>query len=131
MKALQIFIHYSLTVAILLAAMGFRINVPHCSKEQGNLIRLFSALSCCCGETEKNTKKACNDMACVLQQSAATQNSFSSSTQQLTKFVKEPVHYPVFTQTIQPVLLATLPHFTLPPPISGRFIGILHQTFII
>lgn len=131
MKAMQKFIHLSLTVAILLAAMGFRVNVPHCSEEQSSLISLFSAPSCCCGKTEKASAKACNEMACVFQQSAATQNNFSSSTQQLAKFVKEPANYPIFTQTIRPVILARLPHFTLPPPISGRFLGILHQTFII
>jgi len=131
MKALQKFVHLCLIVTILLATMGFRVTVSHCSGEKGTSISLFSDPSCCCGKAAKTTGKSCNDMSCVMQRGIATQTNFNSSTQQEAKLVKEPVSYPSFTQSIRPAILERTPHFTLPPPASGRFIGILHQTFII
>lgn len=131
MKAMQKFIQLSLAIAILLASMGFRVTISHCSDEKGSSISLFSDPSCCCAKDAKTTRKSCSDMSCVMQRGVASQISLNSSTQQAAKFVKEPATYPSFTESIRPAILETLPHFTLPPPISGRSIGILHQTFII
>ncbi|MBA9079113.1 MULTISPECIES: hypothetical protein [Rufibacter] len=131
MKALQKFIHLSLIAAILLASFGFRVNISHCPGKEDSSISLFSSPTCCCGKAAKTPKKSCNDMSCVMQRGVATQTNFNSATQQVAKFVKEPVLSPNFTETIRPAILEAEPHFTLPPPVSGRFIGILHQTFII
>ena len=131
MKALQKFIHLSLIAAIILASFGFRVNISQCSGKEGSSISLFSSPTCCCGKAAKTPKKSCNDMSCVMQRGVATQTNFKSPSQQVAKFVNEPVSFPNFTEIIRPALLETEPHFTLPPPASGRFIGILNQTFII
>ncbi|KAA5542027.1 hypothetical protein [Adhaeribacter rhizoryzae] len=131
MKAMQKFIHLSLVAAILLASMGFRVTIAHCSGEEGGSISLFADPSCCCGKAAKSPRKSCQDMTCVMQRGVASPINFNSATQQAAKFAKEPVTYPSFTASIRPAILETLPHFTLPPPMSGRSIGILHQTFII
>jgi hypothetical protein len=131
MKAVQKFIHLSLVVAILLASMGFRVSISHCAGEKSNSISLFADPSCCCGKAANSPKKSCQDMSCIMPRGVASQINFNSATQQAAKFVKEPVTYPSFTENIRPAILETLPHFTLPPPVSGRTIGILHQTFII
>ncbi|PIQ22956.1 MAG: hypothetical protein COW65_00120 [Cytophagales bacterium CG18_big_fil_WC_8_21_14_2_50_42_9] len=131
MKAMQKFIHLSLVVAILLASMGFRVSISHCSEEEGNSFSLFADPSCCCSKAAKTASKSCQDMSCIMQRGIASQTNLNSSAQQVAKFVKEPVTYPSFTAIIRPAILETLPHFTLPPPVSGRFIGILHQSFII
>jgi hypothetical protein len=131
MKAMQKIIHLSLVVAILLASMGFRMNVPHCSDEKGGFVSLFADPGCCCDKAAKAPAKSCQEMACVLQQSVVYQTNFNSATQQAAKFLKEPAKYPVFAEAIRPVLLEKFPHFTLPPPVTGRTIGILHKTFIV
>lgn len=131
MKAMQKFIHLSLVVAILLASMGFRVNVPHCTDEKGGLVSLVAEPNCCCDKAAKAPIKSCQDMACVPQLSVVYQTGIESASQQAAKFVKVPATYPGFSEAIRPVLLAKIPYFTLPPPVSGRTIGILHQTFII
>ena len=128
---MQKIIQLSLTVTILLAAMGFRVNIPHCSKEKGAAYSLFAKPDCCCGKNAESNSQACTDMACVTQQGASYQVNQNTANQQAVKFIKAPITYPGFTASIRPTILATIPYFTLPPPISGRFIGILHQTFII
>ena len=131
MKAMQKFVHLCLVVAILLASSGFRVAISHCSDEKGRSIGLFAEPTCCCNKESKAPTKTCNDLLCVVQRGDATQTNFSSAIQQVAKFAKQPVTYLNFTQSIRPALLERTPPFTLPPPISGRFIGILHQTFII
>lgn len=131
MKALQKLVHLSLVVAILLATMGFRVTISHCSGEKGSSISLYADPSCCCGKAAKSPSKSCQDMSCVMQRGIAPQTNFNASTQQVAKLVKKPVSYPSFTENIRPAILERTPHFTLPPPVSGRSIGILHQTFII
>ena len=131
MKAMQKIIHLSLVTAILLASMGFRVTISHCSGEEGNSISLFADPSCCCGKAANKSKKSCQDMSCIMQRGVGSHINSNSATQQAAKFAKVPVTYPSFTETIRPAILETLPHFTLPPPVSGRSIGILHQTFII
>ena len=131
MKAMQKFIQLSLTVTILLAAMGFRVNIPHCSHEKDAAYSLFAKPDCCCGKDAESNSQACNDMACVTQQGTSYPVNQNTTSQQTAKFFKAPITYPGFAARIRPAILATIPHFTLPPPISGRFIRILHQTFII
>ncbi|WP_157593308.1 hypothetical protein [Rufibacter tibetensis] len=75
--------------------------------------------------------KSCNDLSCVMQRGSATQTNLNSPTQQVAKVAQEPVTYPDFSERIRPSLLEAVPHFTLPPPVPGRLIGILHQTFLI
>lgn len=70
-------------------------------------------------------------MSCVMQRAGASTTNLNSPVQQMAKLVKEPVSYPDFTEHIRPSILETIPHFTLPPPVPGRLIGILHQTFLI
>lgn len=131
MKAMQKFIHLSLVAAFLLASFGFRVSIAHCSEEEGSSISLFADPTCCCDKADKALSKSCQDMSCIMQRGVASQTNFNSATQQAAKFVKQPVTYPSFTVSIRPALLETIPHFSLPPPVSGRFLGILHQTFII
>lgn len=131
MKTMQKIIHLCLVVAILLASAGFKVRFSHCSDEKGSSLSFFSDPTCCCHKAAKVPSKSCNDMSCIIQGGVATTNNFNSSTQQVAKFLKEPVKYPDFTESIRPALLKTIPHFTLPPPVTGRYIGILNQTFII
>jgi len=128
---MQKFIHLSLTVAILLAAMGFRVNEPHCAQEKDVASSLFAKPACCCHKETETSRKACADLACITQQGTTYQVIQNSSTHQAAKFLKVPATYPGFSTSIRPAILEAIPHFTLPPPTSGRFIGILHQTFII
>ncbi len=75
--------------------------------------------------------EACHDLSCVMQRGVATQATFTAATQQIAKVEKEPITFPDFAERMRPSILETEPHFTLPPPSSGRFIGILYQTFLI
>jgi hypothetical protein len=131
MKAMQKFIHLCLVVAILLASTGFRVREAHCAGEKSISISFASDSNCCCAKDAKTTSKPCGNMSCIIQQGIAYSATFNSPTQQVAKFAKEPISYPDFTESIRPAILERTPHFTLPPPVSGRFIGILHQTFII
>jgi hypothetical protein len=70
-------------------------------------------------------------MTCIVQVGFSVYPSQPTSTEQSQKLLKEPVAGADFTQSIRPALLERTPHFTLPPPLSGRFLGILHQMFII
>jgi len=128
---MQKIIHLSLTVAILLAAMGFRVNIPHCADEKEVTYSLFSKPACCCGEEADTNTAACRDMTCAPQQGTVYQVDSNTTIQQAAKFFKEPARYLSFTESIRPAILERVPHFILPPPVSGRFIGILYQTFII
>jgi len=127
---MQKIVQLSLTVAILLAAMGFRVNIPHCAAEKVTY-SLFSKPACCCHEEADINPEACRDMTCGPQQGTVYQVNLNTTIQQAAKFFKEPATYLSFTASIRPAILASIPHFTLPPPVSGRCIGILHQTFII
>ena len=134
MKALQKFVHLSLIVAFLMASFGFRVSQENCHKGKGEMISFSAKSACCCGESttgQKSPESACQNMACILQVSFSASPSQNTSTEQTIKSLKEPVVYADFTQSIRPTLLEKMPHFTLPPPVSGRFLGILHQTFII
>ncbi|WP_157600564.1 hypothetical protein [Rufibacter sp. DG15C] len=62
---------------------------------------------------------------------AMAQNNFNSPTQQIAQAANDPAGFPSFAAAIRPVILESIPHVTLPPPISGRDIGILYQTFLI
>jgi len=135
MKALHKFIHLSLMVAILLASSGFRVNLQNCTGVKGRTISFVTDPACCCDHASKSAQShhdnPCNDITCVVPGVIAVQTQFRSGTEQVSQALKEPVTYPDFSDNIRPALLETTPHFTLPPPISGRLIGILHQTFII
>ena len=131
MKVMQKFIHLCLVVAILLASTGFRVRVAHCAGEKSIAISFASDSDCCCAKDAKTTRNPCGDMPCIIQQGVTYSTNFNSTTQQIAKFAKEPVSFPDFSESIRPAILERTPHFTLPPPVSGRFIGILHQTFII
>lgn len=133
MKALRKFVHLSLTVAFLLASVGFRMNTELCQMEQGGMSPA-SKSSCCCdpsGGGHQAPDKACQDMTCLLQVAYSAYPASSTSTEQTDRLKQEPVAYTNFTACIRPTLLEEMPHFTLPPPVSGRLLGIFHQTFII
>ncbi|MDB5261226.1 MAG: hypothetical protein JWQ14_507 [Adhaeribacter sp.] len=131
MKAMEKFIHLSLVVALLLGSMGFSVREPHCEEERSQAINLFAAPGCCCDTPAAEASKPCPDLTCVMQRGLASQTTFTAATNPTAKFLKAPLTYPSFTESIRPAILETIPHFTLPPPASGRFIGILHQSFII
>ena len=131
MKALHRLVHLSLIVALSMASMGFRVAVTQCTEGKGSSIGFFSEPGCCCKKASKKPMKSCNDLSCVMQRGSAAQTNLNSPTQQVAKAAQEPVTYPDFAERIRPSLLEVVPHFTLPPPVSGRRIGILHQTFLI
>jgi hypothetical protein len=134
MKALQKFVHLSLIVAFLVASFGFRLNLEHCSMEKGKKTGFFSKSACCCDKSKASHQSpdtGCQDMTCLPQPCFAAYPAEHTSTAQTTRFGKEPAAYASFSQSIRPALLEEMPHFTLPPPASGRFLGILHQTFLI
>ncbi|MGV3502546.1 MAG: hypothetical protein ACO1O1_02485 [Adhaeribacter sp.] len=70
-------------------------------------------------------------MTCLLQVAYSAYPAQHTSTQQTVLLRQEPMAYGDFMAHIRPALLEEMPHFTLPPPVSGRLLGILHQTFII
>ncbi|WP_210462809.1 hypothetical protein [Rufibacter roseolus] len=126
------FIHLSLVVALLIGSFGFRVDPMRCAgKKDGVALSLSMDSGCCCSKKAKEKQAPCNDATCVMQRSVASTSNFSLSAQQVVKAVAKPATYPSFAQSIRPVLLETLPRVTLPPPISGRDIGILHQSFLI
>ena len=134
MKAFQKFLHLSLIAAILLATSGFRVNLDSCHGADAGVISFSASPACCCdkaAEEQKSTPSSCNDITCIVQAGFAAYPSQHTSTEQTARFIKEPKSYAGFSQAIRPALLEKTPHFTLPPPLTGRFIGILHQTFIV
>lgn len=134
MKAIHKFVQLSLIVAILLASTGFRVNLQHCATGKEGKKDLAKATSCCCAKAHKKTKSqdySCNNFYCLVQPGPVSLFKVPSSAEQRVKFSEEIPSYLSFTQHIRPAILATIPHFTLPPPVSGRFIGILLQIFII
>jgi hypothetical protein len=134
MKAIQKFVHLSLIVAFLMASSGFRLNVVNCQMGKGEKISFFSKSACCCDKSaakHQSPENGCQEMTCLLQVGFTAYPSAHTSTQQTIRFLQEPAAYAGFAQSIRPALLEKTPHFTLPPPVSGRFLGILHQTLII
>lgn len=134
MKVIQKFILFSLTAAILMAASGFRMIQQHCPGDQKSLMNFIGNAPCCCdkpGQNQPAPDSACQDMTCIVQAGFTAYSSPQSSTKQTSKCLQAPAAEALFTQTIRPALLERIPHVTLPPPASGRFRGILHQTFII
>jgi hypothetical protein len=134
MKAIQKYLHVSLIVAFLLASSGFRVNLNSCHGANAGVMSAAASPACCCDQAAKKQKpdtSPCNDMTCIVQTGFAAYYTQNTSTEQIAKFLREPGTYADFSQTIRPALLEKTPHFTLPPPLSGRFIGILHQTFIV
>lgn len=133
MKALQKLVHYSLLVAILLASMGFKVAVTQCAGKGETSISFFSEPGCCCKKASAQPMKECGDMSCVMQRSVAPQSTFGSSTRLVAKAVKvqEQITSTDYIAGIRPVVLQALPVVILPPPITGRALGILHQTFLL
>ena len=134
MKAFQKFVQFTLILVISLTSMGFRVNLEECHGHQKKQILFLGAPDCCCKKERKEAEAkedTCRDLTCVVQANYQSQSEINSATRQSTKDFKTVISYRVYTQIIRPVLQEKIPHFTLPPPPSGREIGILHQTFII
>ncbi|WP_345161345.1 hypothetical protein [Nibribacter koreensis] len=130
---MQALVHYSLLVAILLASMGFKVAVTQCAGKGETSIGFFSEPGCCCKKAAKEPMKECGDMSCVMQRSVALQSTFGSSSRQVAKAVKvqEQIASTDYTYSIRLVVLQALPVVILPPPITGRDLSILHQTFLL
>jgi hypothetical protein len=134
MKIIRKILHLSLIVAFLLASSGFRVNLDSCHGAQAGLISFSASPACCCGDSDKEQKSAassCNNMTCIVQTGFTAYSASHTTTEQAGKSLTAPLAHADFGQTIRPALLEKIPHFTLPPPLTGRFIGILHQTFLI
>ncbi|GAA4310203.1 hypothetical protein GCM10023183_27900 [Nibribacter koreensis] len=111
--------------------MGFRVAGSQCAGGNSVEIGFFAEPSCCCKKGSKGPVKSCDDFSCVMPRGAMAQSNFNSPTQQISQAANDPAGFPSFAEVIRPVILESIPHVTLPPPISGRDIGILHQTFLI
>jgi hypothetical protein len=133
MQTLRKSMHLSLIVAFLWASFGFRVEVSHCAKGMDLSVGLATATGCCCGKAAKVPAKPCKAMTCALPQAVFThQASAAAATQPVAKkAVKEQMVVTAFMGSIRPALLDKLPLISLPPPASGRTLGILHQTFLI
>ncbi|KAA5544858.1 hypothetical protein [Adhaeribacter rhizoryzae] len=134
MKAFQKFIQLSLILVITLTTMGFRVNTEECRGHATKTITFFGEPGCCCeneSKTAQPKENTCNELTCVVQASLQSQLNLNSATQSAAKALKAVPVYPTFTQVIRPVLQEKTPYFTLPPPRSGKTIGILYQTFLI
>jgi hypothetical protein len=132
MIAIRKFVHLSLLAAFLLASFGFRVNLESCPGDKTGKISFAANPACCCDKAGKNPKvpsPACSDMTCIVLPGFNAYPATQAAAEQAIKFLKTPASAPGFTQIIRPALLAKTPHFSLPPPLSGRFLGILHQTF--
>ncbi|MFC6997052.1 hypothetical protein [Rufibacter roseus] len=134
MKALQKFIHITLVVALLLGTTGFRVSVKQCAGGKGaTSISFFGEPSCCCGKKAETTKKNCSDVTCVMLRGAATQVNFNAPTQQIAKHEPKQV-YATSSVSVFPkarTFSHKFPSVPMPPPMSGRHLGILYQTFLI
>jgi len=128
MQAIQKFIQLTFILVVTLTLMGMRVKLDDCHGEQEINISLSGSKACCCEETAPAT--ACHDITCIAPAFASTFNYKGGAEQQVIALKSMPATT-AFSRVIRPVLLAKIPHFTLPPPASGRFLGILHQTFII
>lgn len=134
MKALHIFIQLSLILVITLTSMGFRVNIEECHGHTTKNISFFGEPNCCCdkeGKTTSSKENTCNGLTCIVQASFQSQLNQNTVTENATKALRAVPVYQDFTQVIRPVLQEKTPYFVLPPPRSGRTIGILHQTFLI
>ncbi len=134
MKVMQRLVQYCLIVAILLATVGFKVNSHYCPITKEKTTHFFLQPNCCCVETtngEGYKKSCCENISSYYR---ADLQSIEKDTKQEAKIFK---HLPgkqdavYFQVHIRPVTLAKEPFYTLPPPSSGRTIGILNQTFII
>ncbi|WP_156180648.1 hypothetical protein [Rufibacter radiotolerans] len=133
MQTLRKSMHLSLIVAFLWASFGFRVDLSHCAGEKDASFSLLASSDCCCGKAAKTPKKPCKDMTCALPQAVFTQAShqYAPAQQLAQKAVKQPLVLATFPEHIWPALLEKLPHSSLPPPVSGRTLGILYQNFLI
>ncbi|WP_026462562.1 hypothetical protein [Adhaeribacter aquaticus] len=134
MKAFQKFVQLSFILVVLMTMMGFRVSMEKCSRNKHTTIRLIRGAACCCKKTDKNhapQKKSCGDMVCFTQSQTPYAQGQTKPTAQVDKIVSAKTSQILFEQVIRPELLDKTPHFNLPPPPSGRYLGILHQQFII
>lgn len=134
MKEIQRLVQNCLIVAVLLATVGFKVDSHYCPITKQKTFHFFSQPDCCCiGTTTTNgyNKSCCENLSAYYK--ADLQSLEKSSKQEFKIFMnlagnQATVYYQVY---IRPVLRAKEPLYSLPPPKSGRTIGILHQTFII
>jgi len=132
MTAMRKSLSLSLIVALLWASFGFRMDFAPCAGDKAPSFGLLASSGCCCGDAAKTPRKSCQEMSCALPQSVFAQTGQNVSTQQVArKAVDAPAVLVAFTERIRPILLAKVPQRSLPPPVSGRTIGILHQTFLL
>ena len=134
MKAIQRLVQYFLIVAILLATVGFRVNSHYCPITKERSIHFFSQPDCCCGvpsNSDGYNKPCCKNLSYYYK---ADLQSLDKDTKQVAKAFKhlagnqDAVYFQVH---IRPVAIAKEPFYTLPPPRSGRTIGILYQIFLL
>ncbi len=134
MKVIEKFVQHLLIVAILLATVGFKVNRHYCPITKERTVHFFSQQNCCCVTTTPGNgynKPCCENQSSYYK---AHLQSLEKNSKQVAKVFehlsgKQGIAY--FQVYIRPVSLAKEPFYTLPPPKSGKTIGILHQIFII
>lgn len=134
MKVIQKSIPFILVLAIFMASTGFRVTISDCSDGKQKTFRFFNSPDCCCNKSANKSKTAgedCGGLACVVPSTIYNFPNSRDSYEQDLKLVKAANSYAVFTAVIYPALQESQPYFSLPPPKSGRFKGILNQTFLI
>ncbi|QMU28216.1 hypothetical protein [Adhaeribacter radiodurans] len=132
MKAIQKIMHFLIILAVSLASSGFRVPVSDCFNEKTTTNSAHSG--CCCSKPEQNSKtsdESCGIGSCVLPASVYWSFNSRQNYEQVAKLLQPAPSYRAYTEVISLTLQAAQPYFSLPPPHSGRFKGILHQIFII
>ncbi len=134
MKAIQKILQYTLILAITLASSGFRVMVSDCSIEFEKTVANSEHSGCCCSkpvQKSTNSNEDCGLGTCVLPSSVFCNLNSSQKYEHVAKLLQPTPTYEVYNEVIFPGLQEAEPYFSLPPPHSGRFRGILHQVFII
>jgi hypothetical protein len=117
-----------------MTSMGFQVNIEECRGHKEKQISFFGKPVCCCDTNPKEPESknnSCRDITCFVQGNNQILDNINPAKEQSSETVKAAPVNREYARIIRPVLQEKIPHFTLPPPLSGRFIGILHQKLII
>ena len=114
--------------------MGFRLNIEECHGQSESNITYFGAPDCCCdknGSKSDSNDNPCSAITCILQGTIQSENRINTVTTEFSENLKAVTISRAFVQVIRPALQEKTPYYILPPPHSGRFLGILHRKLII
>ncbi len=134
MQALKQIVQHFLIVAILLATVGFKVDRHYCPITKERTTHFFAQPDCCCGNTsvsDSSKKTCCDNQFGYYRTDFQNLENYNKQTAKALKHLPAKQNAVYFQVNIKPLALAKEPYYTLPPPQSGRVIGILNQVFIV